>query len=83
MYDAHYDLLTILYFNCKTNNKYSNYQKLTTDCTNIYNNNIIGGTINLYFMSKEEMLEELDIKKSELEDIVKMFDNRGLFKNKC
>lgn len=82
MYDAHYDLLTILYFNCKTNNKYSNYQKLITDCTNIYNNNIIGGIINLYFMSKEEMLEELDIKKSELEDIVKMFDNSINYLNK-
>ena len=35
-----FSLLTILYFNCKTNNKYSNYQKLITDCTNIYNNNI-------------------------------------------
>ena len=73
MYDMHYDLLTILYYNLTKNNKYQNINKLIDDCKKIYNNNITGGIINLYFMSKKEMLDELDIKEEELQDVVKMF----------
>lgn len=65
MYDMHYDLLTILYMN-NTNNKFANKNKLIKDLKKMYNNNIIGGIINLYFMSEKEMSDELDIKKEEL-----------------
>ena len=73
MYDMHYDLLTILYYNLKENNKLANKEKLIADCKKIYaNNNILGGFIDLYFMSKEEMHDELGIEDSELEDVYAM-----------
>lgn len=85
MYDMHYDLLTIIYYNMKKNNNLANPKKMITDCKKIYSNgNIIGGIINLYFMSKEEMKEELDINEYELADIKTMFQksisNLGLLK---
>ncbi len=73
MYDMHYDLLTILYYNFKNNNKYADINKLIDDCKKIYNNNIIGGIINLYFMSSDEMFEEIGITAEELKDVKKMF----------
>lgn len=73
MYDMHYDLLTILYFNLKNNNKLSNQDKLISDCLKIYNNNVLGGIIDLYFMSPNEMLDELGITSEELQDVKKMF----------
>ena len=73
MYDMHYDLLTILYFNLKNNNKLSNQDKLISDCIKIYNNNVLGGIIDLYFMSPNEMLDELGITSEELQDVKKMF----------
>ena len=73
MYDMHYDLLTILYFNLKRGNKFANKDKLINDCNKIYkNNNIIGGIINLYFMSPKEMIDELDIKEKEVQDVSMM-----------
>ena len=65
MYDMHYDLLTMLYciFNKKINIDI-NYIK------RIYDNNVIGGIVNLYFMSKQEMKEQLNI---EYFDVTKMF----------
>lgn len=71
MYDMHYDLLTILYFNLKNNNKLSNQDKLINDCIKIYNNNVLGGIIDLYFMSQNEMLDELGITREELQDVKK------------
>lgn len=74
MYDMHYDLLTIIYYNMKKNNNMANPERIITDCQKIYSNgNIIGGIINLYFMSKEEMKEELDINENELVDVKAMF----------
>ena len=73
MYDMHYDLLTILYYNFKQNNKYANIPKLIDDCQKIYTNNIKGGIINLYFMSEAEMYNEIGITKDELLDVKKMF----------
>lgn len=72
MYDMHYDLLTILYFN-NTYNRFANREKLRNDLTKIYSHNILGGIINLYFMSEQEMHEELDISKEELQDVIAMF----------
>lgn len=62
MYDMHYDLLTILYLNKKK------------DLKKIYRkDNIIGGIINLYFMTKKEMKDELDINIYEMKNIKNMF----------
>lgn len=62
MYDMHYDLLTILYFNFYGTSNKRNPKKVIEECRNIYNpSNIHGGFINLYFMSKNEMEEELGI----------------------
>lgn len=73
MYDIHYDLLTILYFNFLKNNDKGNINKTLNLCKKIYNeNNIIGGIINLYFMSENEMLEELGIDEYPY-DVIKMF----------
>jgi len=74
MYDMHYDLLTILYFNFVENNKFSNSLKCINDIKKIYSsNNIKGGIINLYFMSEEEMKNELDIDKEKICDVITMF----------
>ncbi len=74
MYDSHYDLLTIIYFNLKKGNPKANKQKLINDCINVYKDeNVYGGIINLYFMSPEEMIDELGITKSEYEDVKSMF----------
>lgn len=76
MYDMHYDLLTILYFNLFKQSIYSNPLKCINDIKNIYSlDNIRGGIINLYFMSEKEMKDELDIDKEELYDVVTMFKN--------
>lgn len=73
MYDMHYDLLTILYYNFKKNNKYADMNKLISDCKKIYNNNIIGGIVNLFFMSYDEMYNEIGITKDEVVDVKLMF----------
>lgn len=73
MYDMHYDLLTILYFNLTKQNPLSNIPKLLKNCKKIYQHNVLGGIINLYFMSPEEMLEELGITEEELHNVEKMF----------
>lgn len=73
MYDMHYDLLTILYFRLNAENQFYNPKKVLEDCRKIYNQNVLGGIINLYFMSQKEMLGELDISKEELDDVLGMF----------
>lgn len=74
MYDMHYDLLTFLYVNMKENNQLSNRLKLIHYLEKIYNkNNIIGGFIDLYFMTKEEMHNELDISLQEMNNMKEMF----------
>ena len=61
MYDAHYDLLTYIYL------KRNNIPYIKEYCKKIFNeNNIMGGIFNLFFMSKQEMKEELDIDETEL-----------------
>ena len=74
MFDAHYDLLTILYFNLKENNVVANKEKLIKELQKIYRTgNIDGGIINLYFMSPEEMKEELGIDEKECNNVKQMF----------
>lgn len=65
MYDAHFDLLTILYV-LNNNKKY--IEKLKKNL----NDNLIGLNANLYFMSRKEMMEELNL--NENIDVVKMFE---------
>ncbi len=75
MYDMHYDLLTILYFNFLKDNKFANPLKCVEEIKKIYSSdNIKGGIINLYFMSEEEMKNELDIDKDKLYDVLTMFE---------
>lgn len=57
MIDTHYDLLTICYV-CYLKNDYS---KIINISEEFRDNNVRGVFANLYFMSKEEMINELDI----------------------
>ncbi len=61
MFDYHYDLLTEVYLNR------NNIQNLKQYYKKVYNkNNLTGGIFNLFFMSEQEMEEELGIQKQEL-----------------
>lgn len=61
MFDCHYDLLT--YILMKKNKK----DFLKEYCNRVYNkNNIIGGIFNLFYMTEEEMIDELGIDKSKI-----------------
>lgn len=73
MYDMHYDLLTILYYNLKQYNPKANIEKLIKDLIDMYQGNIRGGIINLYFMSEDEMKKELGITSEETKDVIEMF----------
>jgi len=74
MYDMHYDLLTILYFNFLNGNKCANLKKCLKDIEGIYSkNNIRGGIINLYFMDEKEMEWQLGIPKNLLNNVPYMF----------
>ena len=69
MFDMHYDLLTVLYV--IKDRKY--IETIVTDL----NNNLKGLVANMYFMSKDEMKEELGIKKI---NVYKMFKKAtGIF----
>ena len=57
MVDTHYDLLSICYV-CYLKNDYSKIEKIANEIKN-NNGNIKCIFANLYFMSKEEMKEEL------------------------
>lgn len=60
MFDLHYDLLTYIYANRK------NLKVVKKHCKKIFNNNIGGGIFNLFYMSPNEMKEELGIEKEEI-----------------
>lgn len=72
MIDTHYDLLTILYC-CYLKNDYSYIEKIKKDLKNIK-----GLIANLYFMSPEEMKEELEIDHIDVYEMFKISTN--LFK---
>lgn len=66
MFDCHCDLLTYIYINRK------NIEKVRKTINKIYNeNNIKGGIFNLYFMSKQEMKEQLEIEENKI-NVIKM-----------
>lgn len=74
MYDMHYNLLTILYFNLKAQNPLGDPEKLIQDCIKIYHNNgIKGGIVNLHFETPAEMKEKFGIDGNELKNIKEMF----------
>ena len=60
MFDCHYDLLTYIYMNK------NNLKKVKKHCEKIFKNNITGGIFNLFYMLPQEMEEELEISKEEI-----------------
>lgn len=60
MFDLHYDLLTYIYINK------NDIKKVEKHCKKIFNNNIIGGIFNLFYMSPNEMKNELGIEQGEI-----------------
>ena len=70
MFDMHYDLLSIAYV-CYLKNDYS---YLEEKIKSYRNDNVQGVVANLYFMSEEEMKEELHSKYYQKEvPVVEMF----------
>ena len=60
MFDCHYDLLTYIYMNK------NNLKKVKKHCNKILKNNITGGIFNLFYMSPEQMKNELNIDKKDI-----------------
>ena len=60
MVDCHYDLLTYIYINK------NNLKKVKKHCEKIFENNITGGIFNLFYMSPQEMKEELKVEKEKI-----------------
>lgn len=63
MFDCHYDLLTYIYMNRR------NLRLVISHCKRIFNNNITGGIFNLFYMSEQEMYDELGIYPNEIDII--------------
>lgn len=63
MYDCHYDLLTNIFANRK------NIKNVKKYCNKIFSNGIEGGIFNLFYMSQDEMFNELNIKPEEIDVI--------------
>lgn len=76
MYDCHYDLLTNIYINRE------NLKNVKQYCNNIFKNSIEGGIFNLFYMSKQEMKEELSIKPEEIDVIENLRIVNKLIKQK-
>ncbi len=61
MFDCHYDLLTYIWMKKEKKEFLKNY------CDKVYHiNNITGGIFNLFYMSKEEMKEEIGITEEQI-----------------
>ena len=60
MFDCHYDLLTYIYMNKNDLRKEKKY------CNKIFKNNISGGIFNLFYMTPEQMKNELNIDKKDI-----------------
>lgn len=70
-FDCHYDLLTSISMNMDSMNKNNNIDILIDTLEKLYDNNVKGSIINLFFMSKEEMKNELDIKNIDVKEMFK------------
>ena len=76
MFDLHCDLLTYIYINR------NNIEKIKKICNSIYNEkNINRAIFNLFFMSKQEMKEELDIEEKEINVIEMLKQANYILKN--
>lgn len=72
MFDCHYDLLTHIYMKKNDISYIKNY------CKKVYRkDNITGGIFNLFYMSPEEMKNELNIDLNE----INIIENLKLVKN--
>ncbi len=60
MFDGHYDLLTYIYMNKE------NISEVREHCNKIFNENITGGIFNLFYMSEQEMYDELGIEAKDI-----------------
>ena len=60
MFDFHYDLLTYIYINRK------NINKIKRHCSEIFKDNITGGIFNLFYMTNQEMKDELGVETEEI-----------------
>lgn len=75
MFDLHYDLLTQVYINK------DNVAELKNNFNKIYNEkNIIGGIFNLFYMSPNEMKDELNINPNEINIIENLKEVNNLIK---
>ena len=69
MFDCHYDLLTYILMKKEEKEFLKNY------CKTIYHkNNITGGIFNLFYMSKQEMKNEIGIKENEINVVQNLKD---------
>lgn len=75
MFDCHYDLLTYVYINK------NNLKEVKKHFRKIFRDNITGGIFNLFYMSPEEMEEELGIKKEEIDIIENLKEVNSLISN--
>lgn len=76
MFDLHYDLLTYVYINR------NNLRKVKKHFRKIFTDNITGGIFNLFYMSPQEMKEELRIKKEEIDIIENLKEvNKLIYEN--
>lgn len=74
MYDMHFNLLTILYWKMKRHGDFQEIGDFILELPLIYNQyNIIGGIINLYFDSIEDMQKDFKFSKSEITNVLEMF----------
>ena len=74
MFDCHYDLLTYIYMNR------NNLKEVKKYCKKIFKDNITGGIFNLFYMSHQEMEQELNIKKEEINIIKNLKEVINLIK---
>jgi membrane dipeptidase len=74
MFDCHYDLLTYIYMDRKKLKEVKRY------CKKIFDNNITGCIFNLFYMSPQEMRQELGIEKKEINIIKNLKEVSDLIK---
>lgn len=75
MIDLHYDLLTYIYINK------DDLKPVKKHLKRIFRNNITGGIFNLFYMSPQEMEEELGIIKEEIDVIENLKEVKRLISN--
>ena len=77
MKDCHYDLLTYIFMNR------DNLERVKEDCNKIFKSGIDGGIFNLFYMSIEEMQEELSIQTEKINIIENLKTVKNLIKQEA